>query len=210
MKSYLKQICFFLLVFSFSYHCQIQTPGSGSRDSKVTTQLETKEGTLSKARDSKEFHCPIPLTLGKVYGTSISKFDQTVILSELKILLADLCLGEFVHLLTLVHPVKGLYVDAKGYWTVEEVKADLKDPNGYFQVYYFDLEKLDIKKGSSGNLTVRDVFLAAKQVSVDFYVGSSEEVEVKFRFLENPKLERYLINPSFVKAEGKWYLLRMF
>lgn len=59
-------------------------------------------------------------------------------------------------------------------------------------------------------MTVRDVFSFAKQVTVDIYVSSSEEVEVKFRFEENPKLERYLINPSFIKVEGHWYLLRMF
>ncbi|MCW7481594.1 hypothetical protein [Leptospira kanakyensis] len=215
MKSYTKQICFFLFFISFLYHCQIQTSGSKPFDKPVDLnevgQKQTGEVNSSATRrESQTISCPIPFSVGKVYGTSISKFDQTVIVSELKILLSDLCLGEFTHLLILVHPTKGLYVDAKGYWTVEEVKADLKDPNGYFQVYYFHSEKLDSKKGSSGNLTVRDVFLAAKQVSVDFYIGSSEEVEVKFRFLENPKLERYLINPSFVKAEGKWYLLRMF
>ncbi|TGL37862.1 hypothetical protein [Leptospira perdikensis] len=189
-------ICFFSC---FSFACQLTKEKLQSAETLPLSDVSVRETA-----------CPIPLTKGVVYGTTLTKFDETCLLAELKVLLADLCAGSFSHLPNLVHPTKGLYVDAKGYWTYVEVKKDLADPNGYFQVYYFDSKKLDEKKGSVGNLTVREVFLSAKQVWVDFYAGSSEEVEVKFRFLENPKLERYLINPSFVKEDGKWYLLRMF
>ncbi|TGM81769.1 hypothetical protein EHR01_02960 [Leptospira mtsangambouensis] len=210
MKFQNLRISFFVLFLFVFHHCQIQTSGSEPSDGKSNPQKETKDLNSSTNPEKKELICPIPLVLGKIYGTSISKFDQTVIFSELRILLSDLCERKFHHLISLVHPSKGLYVDAKGYWSVEEVKNDLNDPYGYFQVYYFDQEKLDQKKGSFGNLTVRDVFSFAKQVVVDIFVSSSEEVEVKFRFEENPKLERYLINPSFIKVEGHWYLLRMF
>ncbi|WP_244936941.1 hypothetical protein [Leptospira brenneri] len=200
MISNTNRIYCFLLVICFLYDCQSQNIG-----------LETKERKSSNFAESEiKETCPIPLALGSVYGTSISKFDQTVILSQIKILLGDLCDRSFSHLLSLIHPTKGLYVDAKGFWTLEEVEKDLKDPNGYFQVYYFDSETLDQKKGTVGNLTLRSVFLSTKQTIVDLYVGSSEEVEVKFRFPENPKLERYLINPSFIKWEKNWYLQRMF
>lgn len=196
-----KSFCVYLISssFLFCFSCQLIKEKSQS----------TKADNPSYA-NTKEMGCPISLSLGTVYGTALSKFDETFLLSELKVLLADLCAGSFSHLPSLIHPKKGLYVDAKGYWTYAEVEKDLADPNGYFQVYYFDSKKLDGKKGSVGNLTVRDVFLSAKQVWVDLYVGSSEEVEVRFRFAENQKLERYLINPSFIKWEGSWYLLRMF
>lgn len=210
MKLETNRFCILAFALVFLYHCQIQTGGSESEESKLTDQTKIQEKKTATSPGTNEIICPIPISQGKIYGTSISKFDQTVILSELKILLSDLCERKFYHLINLIHPTKGLYVDAKGYWTIDEVKNDLIDPNGYFQVYYFDSKKLDQKKGSPGNLTVRDVFIAAKQVIVDFYVSSSEEVELKFRFEENPKLERYLINPSFIKTEGNWYLLRMF
>ncbi|MBM9592869.1 hypothetical protein JWG41_20725 [Leptospira sp. 201903075] len=201
MYSLYKFFSFFIICFlsGFSFACQLTNEKSPSGESNSPSDANVKD-----------VGCPIPLTKGVVYGTSLSKFDETYLLAELKVLLADLCARSFSHLPSLIHPEKGLYVDAKGYWTYAEVKKDLGDPNGYFQVYYFDSKKLDEKKGSVGNLTVRDVFLSAKQVWVDFYAGSSEEVEVRFRFAENPKLERYLINPSFMKTEGKWYLLRMF
>ncbi|MCW7492394.1 hypothetical protein ND861_06980 [Leptospira sp. 2 VSF19] len=205
-----KRICYLVLFIVVFYHCQIQTTGSEPKENKLSQKLETRDLSSSPISETKELTCPIPLTMGKVYGTGLSKFDQTQILSELKVLLGDLCEKKFDHLVSLIHPNLGLYVDAKGYWTIEDVKKDLKDPNGYFQVYYFDSEKLDQKKGSSGNLTVRAVFAFTKQVFVDIYVASIEEVEIKFRFEENPKLERYLINPSFMKSEGNWYLLRMF
>ncbi|EOQ96908.1 putative lipoprotein [Leptospira wolbachii serovar Codice str. CDC] len=193
-----KFFCILIICFSFSLSCQF------------TKQKKQSAEADSSGVTAKEIGCPIPLSQGTVYGTDLSKFDQTYLLSVIKVLLGDLCAGSFAHLPSLIHPEKGLYVDAKGYWTYSEVEKDLADPKGYFQVYYFDSKKLDQKKGSVGNLTVRDVFLSAKEVAADFYVGSSEEVEVRFRFAENPKLERYLINPSFVKWEGKWYLLRMF
>ncbi|MCT8332753.1 hypothetical protein NUH30_03630 [Leptospira sp. 85282-16] len=210
MKLGSKTLWFLVLIILSLQHCQIQTGGSAKEDNKLSKLSESKNLNSSINSEPKELSCSIPITMGKVYGTGLSKFDQTFIFTELKILLSDLCDKKFSHLLSLIHPNQGLYVDAKGYWTIEEVKNDLKDPNGYFQVYYFDQQKLDQKKGSSGNLTVREVFLSAKHVSVDLYVSSSEEVEAKFRFVENPKLERYLINPSFIKSEGNWYLLRMF
>ncbi|WP_244245564.1 hypothetical protein [Leptospira kemamanensis] len=154
--------------------------------------------------------CPYPISLGTVYGKGITNFDRTILLFQIKQLLFDLCEGHFHHLLPFVDKETGLFVDAKGYWTLDEVKADLSDPNGYFALYYFNSSKLNEKKGSSGNLTVREVFSQAGTVFVDLYVSSSEEVEMKFRFPKDPELERYLINPNFIKIQNTWYLHRMF
>lgn len=156
------------------------------------------------------FKCPFPIEMGTIYGNGISHFDKTLILFEIKQLLLDLCEGHFIHLVSFIDKETGLFVDAKGYWTLGEVKVDLKDPEGYFALYYFDKAKLDQKKGSIGNLTIREVFTQAGPVFIDFYIGSKEEVELKFRFPDQPKLERYLINPSFIKLQNSWYLHRMF
>lgn len=134
---------FFLVVL---HHCQIERSDSELSDGKLLSTNETRDLNSSTNPEKKALLCPIPMVLGKVYGSSFSKFDQTFILSELKILLSDLCERKFQNLTSLIHPAKGLYVDAKGYWTIEEVKNDLIDPDGYFQVYYFDSEKLDKKR----------------------------------------------------------------
>ncbi|MBL0956173.1 MAG: hypothetical protein IBJ01_15545 [Leptospira sp.] len=163
-----------------------------------------------QSRNIGKLSCPFPVKQGVVYGKGISQFDTTLVFYITKQLLLDLCEGHFSHLLDFVDMETGLFVDAKGYWSKEEVALDLKDPNGYFSLYYFDGKKLDLKKGNQGNLTIRDVFYQAGLVVIDVYIGSKEEVELKFRFDSNPKLERYLINPSFIKIGNNWYLHRMF
>lgn len=189
----------FLILLSWFCFCL-----SPKQNTSKVSDSQTKE--IRKANE----HCPFPVFMGTTYGNGISNFDKTLILFEIKQLLLDLCEGHFQNLLSYVHKETGLFVDAKGYWTTEEVRLDLSDPNGYFSLYYFDQTKLNQKKGSEGNLTIRDVFNQAGPVYADFYVGSPEEVEVKFRFPEKPKLERYLINPSFIKKQNNWYLHRMF
>ncbi|MCW7498403.1 hypothetical protein ND860_17840 [Leptospira levettii] len=163
-----------------------------------------------QSRNIVKSNCPFPIKQGVVYGKGISQFDSTFVMFITKQLLFDLCEGHFFHLLGFVDAETGLFVDAKGYWSKQEVALDLQDPNGYFSLYYFDQKKLDLKKGNQGNLTIRDVFVQAGPVVIDIYVGSKEEVELKFRFDSNPKLERYLINPSFIKIGNNWYLHRMF
>lgn len=159
---------------------------------------------------TRKIQCPFPVTMGAIYGKGITNFDKTMVLFVTKQLLLDLCEGHFRHLLSYVEKETGLFVDAKGYWTIQEVEEDLNDPDGYFALYYINQTKLNQTKGSSGNLTIRDVFLEAGPVVLDFYIGSSEEVEIKFRFPKDPKLERYLINPNFIKIKNTWYLHRMF
>ncbi|TGL48692.1 hypothetical protein EHQ59_14520 [Leptospira kemamanensis] len=183
-----------ILVFFLLIHCQSTLPPKEERSLPNTTITQ----------------CPYPISLGTVYGKGITNFDRTILLFQIKQLLFDLCEGHFHHLLPFVDKETGLFVDAKGYWTLDEVKADLSDPNGYFALYYFNSSKLNEKKGSSGNLTVREVFSQAGTVFVDLYVSSSEEVEMKFRFPKDPELERYLINPNFIKIQNTWYLHRMF
>lgn len=178
--------------------------------SSCVSKNTSSETQNSQSRNIGILSCPFPVKQGIVYGKGISQFDTTLILYITKQLLLDLCEGHFSHLLEFVDAKTGLFVDAKGYWSKQEVALDLEDPNGYFSLYYFDQKKLDLKKGNQGNLTIRDVFYQAGLVVIDVYIGSKEEVELKFRFDSNPKLERYLINPSFIKIGNNWYLHRMF
>lgn len=155
-----------------------------------------------------ESECPFDSSLGVVYGNDLGKKELESVEKILKIVLGDICLGSFPNLLSLVDGETGLYVDAKGHFTKEEVKTDLENKEGYFAVYYFNPEALARKKGNTTNLTVRQILVSAKKIEYDLYISSKEEVEVRFRFLENEKNARLLINPGFIKKGGRWYLLR--
>ncbi|TGN19329.1 hypothetical protein [Leptospira idonii] len=154
--------------------------------------------------------CPFSVEIGTIYGKQGKPEDAKLILSLIEILLSDICAGNLNHLPEWVHPETGLFVDAKGHWTKDEVLKDLADPKGYFATNFWRGDLLDEKKKTTGNLTIQKAFQSAKLIYVDYFFDSSLESEVQFRFLENPKNARYLINPIFQKIDGKWMLLRMF
>ncbi len=155
-------------------------------------------------------NCPIPLQIGKLYGRYADKEEAKRIYVEIAKLLQSICLGNLNDLPDMIYPLMGLFVDAKAHWSREEVVSDLKKKDGYFNVYFFDSDLLDEKKGGKGNLTIQQALISSGGIFVDFHFDSAIESELQFRFSENPKNVRYLINPIFGKFEGKWMLLRMF
>ncbi|MDF3818696.1 hypothetical protein P3G55_02220 [Leptospira sp. 96542] len=154
--------------------------------------------------------CPLASERGTVYGSYLTQVDLQKIEKIIVDLLSDICNSEWKHLALYTNESMGLFVDAKGHWSKNEVLNDIKNPDGYFQIYYFDSEKLDKKKGTLGNLTVQDAFFSTEMIGFDIYALSTKEAEVRFVFKTNEKNARYLINPSFVKIDNEWYLLRMF
>ncbi len=153
--------------------------------------------------------CPISLELGKVYGNYGKKVDTDAILSQLRLLLDDICLGNLDHLPAMVFGELGLFIDAKGHWTKEEVVRDIASKAGYFSTYFFNQDLLDQKKASKGNLTIQTALRSSNGILVDFFFDSSSESELQLKFKENQANARYLINPVFAKIDGKWMLLRM-
>ncbi len=109
-----------------------------------------------------------------------------------------------------VSPKEGVYLDLKGHWSKDDLISELKSPNNYFQTYFFDHELLEKQKGSSEVRTVRELLLLSGGIEADLFFESLSACEVKLRFKENAKLEKELINPYFIKSEGKWYLYRLF
>ncbi|MCZ8341967.1 MAG: hypothetical protein O9301_02965 [Leptospira sp.] len=153
--------------------------------------------------------CPFPYKRGVLYGNDLRPTEIAPIESLLNILLADICEGKLVRLTEIIDPIQGLYVDAKGFYAYEEVLQDLANPEGYFQTYYFDPQLLAKRKGTNSYLTVRQSLVSAGEIYADYYISSREEVEVRLRFSENTENAENLINSSFSKKKGKWYLLRI-
>lgn len=155
-------------------------------------------------------HCPYKTSLGKVYGKEIG-FAQ---ISSVKILLDDIlnhiCEGKLDNIGMWISESEGLWVEGKGHWTIQEVLADVKNPDGYFQVYFFDQQALNQKKGNSSNFTVQNLFFQAKEIQYEIYANSESELEIHFVFLENPKLARELLNPIFRYKNNRWFLVQMF
>ncbi|TGN13373.1 hypothetical protein [Leptospira ilyithenensis] len=178
---------------------------------RCTSAKEVEKTQKNRVISSEEYsNCPIPLQIGKLYGRYADKEEAKRIYIEIAKLLHSICLGNLNDLPDMIYPQMGLFVDAKAHWTREEVISDLKNKDGYFNVYFFDSDRLDEKKGSKGNLTIQQALVSSGGIFVDFHFDSALESELQFRFSENPKNVRYLINPIFGKFEGKWMLLRMF
>lgn len=172
---------------------------------------ECKNPELRIGFEGKEMpDCRLSLEVGRVYGDYGKKDDVDGILINLRFLVSDICSGHLNHLGEMVPDDLGLFVDAKGHWSKAEVIKDLANEEGYFATYFFNQKLLDKQKGTEGNLTIQRVLKSSYGILVDFYFDSALETEIQLRFRENPKNARYLINPIFVKAEGKWKLLRMF
>ncbi|TGL57701.1 hypothetical protein EHQ64_19520 [Leptospira sarikeiensis] len=136
--------------------------------------------------------------------------DTEEILKILKRLIDGTVAKDLNFLPDLVSKKEGIYLDLKGNWTKEQLISELSSTENYFRTYFFDRELLAKQKGSNEVRTVRDLFLSSGGVEADFYYESKIACELKLRFRENPKLEKELINPYFIKQDGKWYLFRLF
>ncbi|MFB5651844.1 hypothetical protein ACE5IS_14445 [Leptospira wolffii] len=169
-----------------------------------------QDRTFSSARETE---IPPNLEKGKVFlaGHQADHTKNTQeILSLLKRLVDGTVKKDFRFLPEIVSVKEGIYLDLKGHWSREDLIRELATENNYFQTYFFDRELLQKQKNSSEVRTVRDLLLQSGGIVADLYFESSSACEVKLRFKENSKLEKELINPYFVKSEGKWYLYRLF
>ncbi len=202
----LKYIKFYISLHSLTVIFTLLFFASCSTQSNAFTSSRSETKSLPTLLQTE---CPIPLEQGKIYGNHGKKEDIDQVLKKLKLLIDDICTGNLNHLPELVFGELGLFIDAKGHWTKEEVLKDLKNPEGYFQTYFFNQSLLDKKKGNQGNLTIQMALRSSNGLVIDYFFDSSKETEVQIKFKENPINMRYLINPVFAKIEGEWMLLRM-
>lgn len=171
----------------------------------------TKVESPLSAKRSPEI--PPTITQGKVFlagHTGEHSKDTEEILKLVQRLVAGTISRDLNFLPELVSKKDGIYLDVKGNWTREQLIQELSSPDNYFRIYFFDRDLLEKQKNSKDVRTVRDLFLSSGGIEVDFYYESKNACELKLKFKENQKLERELINPYFIKQDGKWYLFRLF
>lgn len=169
-----------------------------------------KESTFSAKRSPE---IPPTITQGKVFlagHTGEHSKDTEEILKLLQRLVSGTIERDLNFLPEIVSKKDGIYLDIKGNWTREQLIQELSTPDNYFRIYFFDRELLEKQKNSKEVRTVRDLLLSSGGIEVDFYYESKNACELKLKFKENQKLERELINPYFIKQDGKWYLFRLF
>ncbi|TGK42361.1 hypothetical protein [Leptospira andrefontaineae] len=171
----------------------------------------TKVESPLSAKRSPEI--PPVITQGKVFlagHTGEHSKDTEEILKLVQRLVSGTISRDLNFLPELVSKKDGIYLDVKGNWTREQLIQELSTADNYFRIYFFDRDLLEKQKNSKDVRTVRDLFLSSGGIEVDFYYESKNACELKLKFKENQKLERELINPYFIKQDGKWYLFRLF
>lgn len=105
---------------------------------------------------------------------------------------------------------KGVYVDLKAIWTYKEVESEILKPDSYFDIFFFDSEKLKAYTKNENSKTVKEILESADEIFLDIYFDSNQNAEINIRFKNGSKLEKDLNNPYFVKEKNKWYLFRFF
>jgi len=146
--------------------------------------------------------CPIPIQIGKIYGSSGSPELVAEVLPLVQELVQSICLGNLRVLPNLLEPDMGLFLEGKAHWTTREVVQDLANPKGYFETTFF-------QKGNKVSMTVQETLHQSRGLEVDFFFDSHQDCELKLHFLQNKKLARNLINPRLSKFQGRWYLVGM-
>ncbi|MEI1278832.1 hypothetical protein V6Z05_10930 [Leptospira venezuelensis] len=171
----------------------------------------TKGETSLFAKRSPEI-APV-VTKGKVFlagHTGEHSNDTEEILKLVQRLVSGTISRDLNFLPEIVSKKDGIYLDIKGNWTREQLIQEIATADNYFRIYFFDRDLLEKQKNSKDVRTVRDLLLSSGGIEVDFYYESKNACELKLKFKENQKLERELINPYFIKQDGKWYLFRLF
>ncbi len=154
----------------------------------------------------------INVSLGKVYMNfqfSRGNSDQEI-LKILQILVDSTLQKDFHKLPDLVSMENGLYVDLKGHLTYAKLLEEIQAKDSYFEIFFFNSEKLKKEKKTESVKTVRDLLLLSEGLMAEIYYETKESAEVKMRFQRNQKWERDLNTVILTKKGEKWWVERLF
>ncbi len=187
-KSSKKIIIIFLFFFLF-YSCStLREPSNYDNPKKINLKL----GTIL-----------IDPTIKK--GTS-----DIEILKILNFLVESTLNRDYSELPMFVSPEKGLYIDLKAHLSYVDLIKEIKKKDSYFDIFFFDSNKLKKEKNSDSVKTVRDVLVLSEGLIAELYYESDSTVEVRIRFQKNKKFENDLNTLYFSKQDGKWFVERLF
>lgn len=155
----------------------------------------------------------VSVRIASVYSSD-EKPDKNANIEIIKILqqlVNDVVFKKDVTKLTqFVEKDKGIYLDLKGLWTYDELLNEMKANDSYFQIYFFDHEKLEKQKDSKKVRTVRESLILSEGLEAELFFEGDNACEVKLKFKNNQEFQYDLNNPYFIKVNGKWYIYRLF
>ena len=154
----------------------------------------------------------ISLKLGTIYiDPTIKKGTSDIeILKILNFLVESTVNRDYSKLPLIVSLEKGLYIDLKAHLSYDDLVKEVNKKDSYFEVFFFDTNKLKKEKNSDIVKTVRDVLVLSEGLLAEMYYESDTVVEVKLRFQKNKKFENDINTLYFSKQGGKWYVERLF
>jgi hypothetical protein len=154
----------------------------------------------------------ISLKLGFIYiDPTIKKGTSDIeILKILNFLVESTVNRDYSKLPLVVSLENGLFIDLKAHLSYADLVKEVNKKDSYFEVFFFNTNKLKKEKNSDIVKTVRDVLVLSEGLLAEMYYESDTAVEVKLRFQKNKKLENDLNTLYFSKQGGKWYVERLF
>jgi len=154
----------------------------------------------------------ISLKLGTIYiDPTIKKGTSDIeILKILNFLVESTVNRDYSKLPLVVSSENGLYIDLKAHLSYADLVKEVNKKDSYFEVFFFNTNKLKKEKNSDIVKTVRDVLVLSEGLLAEMYYESDSAVEVRLRFLKNKKFENDLNTLYFSKQGGKWYVERLF
>jgi hypothetical protein len=154
----------------------------------------------------------IEVTIGTVYKFENSVSDKEVekIHAILKNIIQATVDKNATSYLKFVSEKKGVYLDLKGLWDFETLVSEIKKEDSYFEIFFFDSERLKNYSQNPNAKTVRDLLILSNGIIVDYFFDSAISCEVKLRFKKNQNLQSDLNNAHFIRDSGKWIIYRFF
>jgi hypothetical protein len=154
----------------------------------------------------------ISLKIGTIYiDPTIKKGASDIeILKIINFLVESTINRDYSKLPLVVSSENGLYIDLKAHLSYADLVKEVNKKDSYFEVFFFNTNKLKKEKNSDIVKTVRDVLILSEGLLAEMYYESDSAVEVRLRFLKNKKFENDLNTLYFSKLGGKWYVERLF
>ncbi len=151
----------------------------------------------------------IKVEVGKIFGEPKTS-DTNEIQAIMVDLISNIQNSKIDILLNYIHPEKGIYLDLKGLWEYNKIKKEISSKDSYFEIFFFNHEKLSKHKKSKDVMTVKEIIESSKGIYMDMFFEDKSNCEIKLRFAHKNKYENDLINPYFIKIKDKWYIHRLF
>lgn len=137
--------------------------------------------------------------------------DLYELLESLRMLISMTEKKDLAHLPTMISKKEGVFIDLKAHVSYDQLVKEVAKPDGYFQNFYFDTDRLRKRTGDETQISVRDLLLSTRRIRVDLFKDpGGKRCEMKLHLLDHPELDFRLNNPVFIKEGGAWKVYALF